>query len=116
MLREIDNFYDEKEEPIKSCLLALRKIILTSHPDMTEAWKYRMPFFCYRGKMFCYLWVNKKTDQPYVGMVDGKKLTHPKLIIEKRTRMKIIMINPSKDLPLRTVNSILKMARSLRLK
>ena len=43
MLREIDNFYLSKEEPAKSCLLAMRKIILASDSKMTEAWKYSMP-------------------------------------------------------------------------
>jgi len=30
-----------------------------------------MPFFSYRGTMFCYLWVQKKDLMPYVGFVEG---------------------------------------------
>ena len=116
MLREIDNFYLSKEEPTKSCFLAMRKIILASDSGMTEAWKYSMPFFCYKGRMFCYLWVYKKTNQPYVGIVDGNKLDHPKLVSEKRSRMKVMVIDPDKDLPIRTINAILKMALNLRVK
>ena len=113
MLREIDNFYLAKDEPTKSYLLAMRNIILASHPEMTEAWKYSMLFFCYRGKMFCYLWVYQKTNQPYMGIVDGNKLNHPKLISEKRSRMKIMVIEPTKDLPIRAITSILKAARNI---
>lgn len=112
MLPELDNFYLHKEEPIKSCLLALREIILLHNKDINEAWKYRMPFFCYKGKMFCYIWVHKKYQQPYIGIVEGKKITHPKLIIENRSRMKIILFDTTKDLPIKTINSILKMALS----
>ena len=60
MLNSIDHFYLQKEEPVKSCLLALRDIILMQDNHITAVWKYGMPFFCYREKMFCYLWVHKK--------------------------------------------------------
>ncbi|MDN5200227.1 DUF1801 domain-containing protein [Fulvivirgaceae bacterium BMA10] len=110
MLREIDNFYEQKEEPVKGCLLALRTFILNYHEEITETWKYRMPIFCYKGKMFCYLWIHKKNQQPYVGIVEGRYIEHPLLIQEKRSRMKIMFIDPSEDLPLETIDEIFKMA------
>lgn len=110
MLRDLDNFYLQKEEPVKSCLQALRTFLLHYDKNITEAWKYRMPFFCYKGKMFCYLWVHKKTLQPYIGIVEGNKIDHPDLIIENRSRMKIMMLEAEKDLPLKKLNTILKMA------
>ena len=58
--------------------------------------------------MFCYLWVHKKWLQPYIGIVEGKRIKHPDLIIEKRARMKILLIDPSKNLPMKKINSILK--------
>ena len=103
-----DNFYLQKDEPIKSCLLALRDIILSQDEEITSVWKYGMPFFCYKGKMFCYLWVHRKYKQPYLGIVEGKRREHPQLIIEKRSRMKIMLLDPAKDLPLRTIKEILK--------
>ena len=65
MIREIDNYYLNKEEPNKSCLLALRGIILDQDTNVTETQKWGMPCFCYKKKMFCYLWTDKKTDEPY---------------------------------------------------
>jgi hypothetical protein len=111
MLRDIDNYYLQKEEPVKSCLLFLREHILHLDNNITEAWKYRMPFFCYNGKMFCYLWVHKN-GLPYIGIVEGKRMDHPELIIEKRARMKIMFVDPAADLPIDTINSILKTAIS----
>ena len=110
MLRDIDNFYLQKEEPVKSCLLALREFILKYNEGITEAWKYRMPVFCYHGKMFCYVWVQPKTQQPYVGIVEGRKIMHPKLIQGNRSRMKIMFVNPAKDLPIKTLRKIFNMA------
>lgn len=113
MTREIDNYFLQKDEPIKSYLLALREFILQYDENIKEAWKYKMPFYCYNGKMFCYLWVHKKYLQPYLGIVEGKKITHPKLIQEKRARMKIILFDPKKDIPVKTIGSILKEVISL---
>ena len=102
----------QKEEPVKSCLLFLREYILNYDPNITEAWKYGMPFYCYLGKMFCYLWVHKKNGLPYIGIVEGKKIDHPSLIIEGRARMKIMLLDPSNDLPMETIKSILDIAIS----
>ena len=113
-MREIDNFYLYKDEPVKSCLLFLRAYLLNYDKNITESWKYRMPFFCYKGKMFCYLWINKKTHQPYIGIVDGRMIAHPLLIIEKRSRMKIILLDAGQDIPVNTIDEILKLAINIR--
>lgn len=110
---DLDHYYLKQEEPTKSCLLALREIILAQDPDVTSAWKYGMPFFCYKGKMFCYLWVHKKYKQPYIGLVEGKHFDHPKLLQEKRSRMKILLLDPGKDLPVKLITGLLKQAIQL---
>jgi len=99
MLEEIHNYYLNKEEPNKSCLLALRSIILDQDKNITETQKYGMPCFCYKKKMFCYLWTDKKTDEPYILMVEGKYLDHPELEEGDRSRMKIFRIIPTKIYP-----------------
>ncbi len=113
MLNAIDSYFLNKDEPTKSCLLFLRAFILNYDKDITEAWKYGMPFYCYRGKMFCYLWVHKKTLNPYLGIVEGKRIDHPLLIIEKRAKMKIIQFDAEQDIPVDTIKEILDIALSL---
>ena len=112
-MREIDNFYLQQDESIRGCLLALREIILSQDKDVSAEWKYGMPFFCFKGKMFCYLWVHKKYKQPYIGIVEGKRIDHPALIPEKRSRMKIMLFDPNKDLPICTIETILQQALDL---
>jgi len=114
MLRDIDNYFLNKDEPVKGCLLFLREFILGFDSNLTEAWKYGMPFYCYRGKMFCYLWVDKKTHNPYLGIVDGNKIDHPLLVMEKRARMKTIQFDARQDVPIDTIREILGMALALR--
>jgi len=113
-MRPIDNYFLQKEEPIKSCLQFLRAHILKQNEEVTEAWKYGMPFYCYRGKMLCYLWVHKTLGKPYLGLVDGNRINHPDLLQEKRARMKIFLIDPTKDIPVKKLNILLKLAIDLR--
>lgn len=108
LLRPIDEYYQTKSEPLKGCLEFLRAHILKQNTNITEAWKYGMPFFCYKGKMICYLWIHKKYKQPYIGIVEGKRINHPDLLQEKRARMKILLIDPTRNLPVKKIDSILK--------
>lgn len=112
-MKEIDRFHLDQAEPVQSCLLVLREIILSQDKDVTTVWKYGMPFFCFQGKRFCYLWVHKKQQQPYIGIVEGKHLDHPSLLAEKRSRMKILLIDPNEDLPMETIETILQQAIDL---
>jgi hypothetical protein len=113
MIRELDQFYAKKEEPNKSCLVALRSIILQQDEAVSETRKYGMPCFCYKGKMFCYLWVDKKTDSPYILMVEGAHLEHDSLEAGTRKRMKILKVDATKDLEVELIESILKDALDL---
>lgn len=113
MVNEPDSYYFSKEEPNRSCLLALRTIILEQDSNITETRKWGMPCFCFRKKMFCYLWVDKKTDEPYILIVEGKHVDHPELEVGKRSRMKIFRVNPNKDLPMATIQFILNQALDL---
>ncbi|PSK87982.1 DUF1801 domain-containing protein [Taibaiella chishuiensis] len=107
MLSPADRYFQNKEEPIKSCLLFMRQYILKYDGHLTEAWKYGMPFFCYGKKMCCYLWVHKKLGQPYLGIVEGGRIDHPLLLQEARSRMKILLLDPDADLPLDTIHEVL---------
>ncbi len=112
-MTDTDNFYLNKTEPNKSCLLAMRNLVLNSDAAVSETLKYGMPCFLYKDKVFCYLWTDKTSLEPYFLMVEGKYLNHPKLEIGDRARMKILRINPEKDLPMHTIISVLNNALDL---
>jgi hypothetical protein len=112
-MAQTDEFYLKKEEPSKSCLLALRHILLELDEAVTETTKYGMPCFCFQSKMFCYLWTDKKTLHPYLLFVEGKHLDHPQLEQGARSRMKIFRINPSEDIPYETLTGLLNQALDL---
>jgi hypothetical protein len=63
--------------------------------------------------MFCYLWIDKKLNEPYLGIVEGGLVNHPLLIQGKRARMKTIQFYANKNLPIKTINIILKQTLDL---
>lgn len=115
-MRPIDLYFLGKEEPVRGCLLYLRSHIMAFDTYISEEWKYGMPFYCYKGKMLCYLWTNKKTGAPYIGIVDGNKIDRPELVMEKRNRMKILPLNAFGEIPVALIDSILSEATALRIK
>lgn len=109
MINPIEDYYLKREEPLRSCLLALRDIIISlDGTNISEEWKYGMPFFYYKGKMFCYFWFHKKYLKPYIGIMEGASVHHPELLQEKRARVKILLIDPGKDLDMETIQSVLQ--------
>jgi len=112
-MKALDDFYLRQEEPVKATLLALKEIVALHDKDITSEWKYGMPCFCYKRKMFCYLWVHKKYKQPYLGIVEGKYFNQSFLLQEKRSRMKIMLFDPDEDLPIKAIKAILQQALDL---
>ena len=113
MLRELAASYANFEEPARSCLLALRWIILDQDPLVNETVKYGMPCFCYGKTAFCYLWTDKQTKDPYILFVEGRHLEHPELETGDRARMKILRVDPTKDIPVDRIRVILDAALDL---
>lgn len=113
MIRDVDNYYFNKEEPNQSCLLALREIILKQDENIKETRKWGMPCFCYKQKAFCYLWIDKELNEPYILMVEGEHLNHVNLEKGNRSRMKIYRVNPTIDIPITPIEALLKDALDL---
>lgn len=113
MLSELESFYNSKEEPQKSCLLALRDIILNYHPSIQHVYKYKLPCFIIKKKIFCYIWIDKKTQFPYIAVANGVQIDHPALHQGNRTWVKLLYINPNEDIPIKTIHEIFDVAYTL---
>lgn len=111
-----ENFYFDKEEPNKSCLLAMRDFVLNFDSNISESKKYGIPCFSYANKAFWYLMVEKKSDDPYFLIVDGNLIDHLSLDSGDRKRMKILKVNPNKDLPIKDMIEVMKQSLALRAK
>nr|WP_294859786.1 DUF1801 domain-containing protein [uncultured Fluviicola sp.] len=112
----LTEFYLRQEDSVKETLLALRDFILKQDNEITHELKYGMPFFCYKGKMFCYFWIHKQYKQPYMGFVEGKLFDEPFMLKEKRSRIKVFLIDPNADLPIERIELLLKKALTFYMK
>jgi hypothetical protein len=112
-MREIDQFYLNQDEPNKSCFLALRTIILNHSPELLPALKYGLPCFMLGKKIFCYLWQDKKTKQPYIAINGGVEMNHPDLVVGDRKIYALLPIDPSKDIPVEKIHELLSIAKLL---
>lgn len=109
----LDGFYLQQPEPLRSCYLALRDIILSLDDRITPEWKYGCPFFYYKGRMFCYLWFHKEQQRPYIAIMKGRFIQDPWLVAETRKNIRILLFDPGRDLPVRRIKSILRRALAL---
>ena len=111
MQEKIEAHYESQPEPLKGAQLTLRDFILNFDDQISESWKYAMPFFLYRRKMFVYMYNSKSHPLPYLGICDGNQFEHPLLITNGRSRMKILEFDPSQDLPIATLGEVLALGK-----
>ncbi|MEP2023029.1 MAG: DUF1801 domain-containing protein [Reichenbachiella sp.] len=110
---DLSSFYLEKPELVKSCLLALRELVLKFDADIKETKKYGMPCYLLQNKPFCYIWTDKKTQEPYLLIVEGHQIQHSALIQGDRKRMKILPVNPHNDLDIKSIKEVFDLAKNL---
>lgn len=113
---DLSSFFLDKPEPLKSCLLALRELVLQFDSSIKETKKYGMPCYLYQNKAFCYIWSDKKSGEPYILIVEGNQLDHPALIKGDRKRMKTLPVDPLSDLDIASIHEVLEQAKMLYLK
>ncbi len=106
MLTNLDTFYWEQPEPNQGFMLALRHYILQYDSDITEKWKYKLPFFYYKESPFCYIWKDAKTQQPYLGIVKAQKIEDSLLVQGNRKKMKILPMDAYKEIPIADIDRI----------
>lgn len=113
MLTELETFFRLKPEPQQSCLYFLRSIVNSFHPEIRETYKWKLPFYTLKGKMFCYFWIDKGTEQPYICFTRGNEMNHPSLIQGDRKKMKAFYIDPYNDIDMKTLTDLLNEAAAL---
>ena len=97
-MNPLQEYYEQLDEPNRSCLLAIRQLILNLDKQISETLSWNMPFFKYRKKMLCYFWFDKKKQQYYLSFSEGKHINHPALTSGNRERFKVYYFDTSKDI------------------
>jgi len=111
MTAELENYYLKQPEPLQGCLLALKHFILNADSRISETRKYQVPFFYFKGKKLCFLWVNR--TKLIFGFVKDKSILPVVEGIRRKDEMEMIQIDPNKDLPVEMITDHLKQLMNL---
>lgn len=106
-MKALDAYYDGLTEPLQGFMLAIRQIILELDQQIDETWKWNTPFFLYRNRMLCYLWRDKKTGEPYLGIYGGDALDHPALVQKHGAKIRKLVFDLETDIPVETIREVL---------
>lgn len=111
MLNPLENYFLKQPEPQQSCMLYLRTHLIEHGFD--EQYKYMTAMYYFKSKPFCYLSYSSKSNKLYVGFIKGYKMKHPSLKQEGRKQIKVLYLDPEKDLPLKQIKEIITEAKKL---
>ena len=103
------DYIESQPNDWQTALLALRQIILDFHPDITETFKWKCPFYLYKGYL-AYMYINKKGL--HLAFANGAKFddTHGILQGKDRKLIRLITIDPSQDFPIKDIHYCLQLA------
>ncbi len=109
----IDQFFLKIPEPQQSALLFLRKYLI-EEIGLEEHWKFNTPFYYFKKKWFCYIsYSAKRKHEIYIGFVRGNQIEFPNLVSEGRKQIKVLRINPNKDIDIDALKQISKLLKKL---
>lgn len=113
-MKEASLAYERFEEPARTCILALRVLILGVSEEISETVKYGGPCFMYKERPLVYLWKDKKNLEPYILVCDGQLIDHPALEAGDRKRMKILRVDPEADIDVGLVEEVIGLVMGVR--
>ena len=108
-----DDFFEKLEEPNKGVFLFLKSFMMDYNSNIAIYLKWGLPYFYYKEKPLCYIWKDKKTNEPYLSFAKGSKMKHPALIQGNRKLFKILPINPHQDIDVNLITEIIEEALKL---
>ena len=98
MNRELENYYLKQPEPIQSCLLALKSIILSVDKEISHRRLYQIPVFYYKERRLAFLWVNRK--RLLFGIITDKRILKFPEGVRGKDQYESMEIDPASDIPI----------------
>jgi len=104
-------FIDQHPEPVQKRLKRLREIILSTHTEIKEEFKWKMPFYSFHGSL-CYL--NTKGHYIDMGFAKGAKIKcNQDLFSGNGLLVRHLKLDHNRPLPVKEIKEILIEATAL---
>jgi len=89
-MKPVEEYILNQPEPYRSIIFNLQILIENQIPDLELLYKWKIPFYYYKGKPFCFINVSHKRKYVDLGIVKGFeiKIHNENLISENRSSMK----------------------------
>ncbi|MEC3907238.1 DUF1801 domain-containing protein [Tamlana sp. 2201CG12-4] len=100
-MKPVDEYFINQKEPYQSIMLYVRSVILSTLPEVTERYSYRIPFYNIGKKPMLYLNILKGKDYVDVAFVQGILLEKEFPVLKndnKRKQVRSIQLKSIEDL------------------
>ena len=99
-MKPAEEYILNQPEPYRSIIFNLQITIENQIPDLELLYKWKIPFYYYKGKPFCYINVSHKKKYVDLGIVKGFEINLHKehLISEHRSSMKSLRYNSLEEI------------------
>ena len=95
-----EQYFLSQKEPYQSIMLYVRSVIFKALPEVSEKYKYKIPFYYHNKKPLCYLNILKNTNYVDVAFVQGSFLEERFLILKddnNRKQVRSIQVKSLED-------------------
>ncbi|WP_242117829.1 DUF1801 domain-containing protein [Aestuariivivens sediminicola] len=112
-MKPVDHYFLNQKEPYQSIMLYVRSVILKALPEVTEHFRYNIPFYHIGKKPLLYLNILKGRDYVDVAFVHGVLLEDEFPILRndnKRKQVRSIPLKSLEDLDQENFEALLRLA------
>lgn len=110
-----ENYIINQPEPYRNMLLYLQVMVERTIPEMELKYKYKVPFYYFNGKPFCYFNASHKRKFVDIGFCKGNQIEiHMEdLISEKRKKMTSLRYTSLEEIDSQILIEVLEAAKKL---
>ena len=89
-MNPLEEYFLNQREPLQSVMLYLRQVIFETLPDIEEKYKYKIPFYYYKGESLCYLNILKNTNYVDFAFINGFNLSNKQNLLKAGRGRKMV--------------------------
>lgn len=109
-MKPAEEYILSQPELYRSIIYNLQIVIENEIPDLELLYKWKIPFYYYKGKPFCFINVSHKRKYVDLGIVKGFQIKNHKehLISENRSIMKSLRYSSLEEIDTRVLIEIIQ--------